>query len=614
MWNRIGSLIVALGVLAAWAAPAAAASAMRLTIEPQSLGVGDDALATVTIDGKASMQPELVGADGFDVAGRSTQSSVQWINGSLSVSRQIVFTLRARREGRFNIAAAAGRNGADRSNAVAVVVVAGSAGAQRGAPPARPNGPPAAPPAPDREQRGKPFFIQAVVRPTTAYPGQQVTVEYDLHVRADVQAEKFELDSAPEFVGFTQRELPSSTKLAFVDETIGGTAYRATPVKRYALFPMAPGEGTVGGFGMRIQYVRRSDRPGRNLDPFAMFPSLMRERDVAEVASDPVKITVQPLPTEGQPPDFNGAVGRYDIKAEVDRTDVPVGEPFTLNLTISGDGDVETVHRPKENVDANLRVYSDKDRAEVTPTFDKIAGKKIFETIFIASAPGNYEIPALRLPYFDPDARQYKTAASAPVAVRATGEAQAGASKSLQVVSREAVELRGRDLRYIRRDKPALQMRSTAWAAQPILWIALALWPLLAAGVVIYQIRQGRLRADRGAYRSRRALKEARQRLQAARAAIDGDPAQFYAEIHRAVIGFIADKLDAAAPGLSRGDLARSLQEKGLRPESLARLDALWGEADAVRFGGQAAAPEARRASLENAGRLLADLVQELTR
>jgi hypothetical protein len=280
---------------------------------------------------------------------------------------------------------------------------------------------------------------------------------------------------------------------------------------------------------------------------------------------------------------------------------------------VSGEGNVETVRRPTLPLDANLRVYSEKDHAEMTPNFDKVTGEKTFEVILIASAPGEYEIPPVRLPYFDPAERQYREAASAPLHLKVTGDAQQGNARQLTTITREAVELRGKDLRYIRRDKNSVRLQGTALAASPVVWALLALWPLIVLAIIGGQIRPGPPPADRRTYRSRRAMKEAKLRLKAAQELMaDADPTRFHAELHRAVIGFVADKLDAAAPGLDRAALLASLRAKGIPPEPLEWLDQLWREADGVRFGGITADAAARHAALDKARRLLERLGEEL--
>jgi hypothetical protein len=610
-WIKTGSALGAMALMLALASVAFAAPVeIRLSVQPTVVPVDDVLHAQVEVTGQRNGRVSLKTGDGLEIVGTSSQSHVNFINGQLSVSRATVFTLRARRQGTFNVVAEMAAAGKTlRSNAVTVTV----GRAAPAAPPPAPNAPPAAN-RPDGAE-GKMFFVQPVVKPTDPVLGRQVTVEYYLYVRDDVQLEDADLAHMPEFVGFTQHELPTASSLVFQPQTVNGAGYRVALLKRFALFPTSVGEQTIGSMGVRLQYAA-ADTRRRHDGPFGgMFPLLLREREVIDLESPPVKIKVLPLPTAGQPPDFAGAVGRFAAKAEVDRADAPAGEPFTLKVTVSGEGNLDTIRRPKLALDNNLRVYSEKDRTEPTAGFDKFSGQKIFETILIAGAPGEYQIPAVRLPYFDPEAGEYREAVTSPLAVTITGEASATAPKQLTAISREAVELRGRDLRYIRRDRTALQSRREPLGAKPWVWFALGAWPLIVAGVVVWQVRQGRLRADRRSYRSRRALKEARQRLRASRDLLRSpEAAPFYTELHRAVLGFIADKLDAAAPGLERAELLSSLHDKGVREESLTLLDELWREADAVRFGGMAAEAAVRRASLQRADDLLAALGEELTK
>lgn len=613
--TRTGSLIAAaVLVCLLTAAPVVAQGAkLRLSVQPTSVATGDTFQAIVAMEGKSGAAPELLGADGIEIVGTSTQSNVTFVNGQLSVNRQFVYTLLAQSAGRYTLVASArGRGRETRSNPVVVTV-----GNSAAAPPPPPPAAAPAPSGPPDEQAvdvgGKMFAIQATIKPTDPVVGGQVIVEYYLYVRDNVDAEKYELNALPDFVGFTQHELPTSNTLNFTQQSIDGRLYQVAMIKRFAVFSAAAGEQTIGSLGMRIQYVKRGERRSSR-DPFdGMFPSFFRERSVTEVTSPPVKIDVRPLPAENRPADFAGAVGRMQIRAELDRIEIPVGEPFTMKIVVSGEGNIETMRRPTLPLDANIRVYSEKDRAEMTPNFDKVTGEKIFEEILIAAAPGEYEIPPVRLPYYDPTERQYKEAATVPLRIKVTGDAQQGNARQLTTLTREAVELRGKDLRYIRRDKQSVRQRQAALAASPVVFVLLGMWPVLVLGVIVYQLRRGRLRADRRSYRSRRAMKEAKLRLKTAQELLAGaEPAKFHAELHRAVIGFIADKLDASAPGLDRVALLSSLREKGIRPEPLDLLDRVWREADAVRFGGLTVDESARREALDNARRLLAQLGEEL--
>ncbi len=59
------------------------------------------------------------------------------------------------------------------------------------------------------------------------------------------------------------------------------------------------------------------------------------------VAGAALTLRVLPLPDEGRPPEFNGAVGRFTVSAKASRTSLAVGDPLTLWLKIKGDGNVQ---------------------------------------------------------------------------------------------------------------------------------------------------------------------------------------------------------------------------------------------------------------------------------
>ena len=606
-WIKTGSLVLV--VLLAMLAATAVRADDRITIHvrPTVVLQGDVLEVRVATAGRLGKRPRLRGAAGFDVLGSSEQSNVQFINGTLQVSREFVYTLRALKTGKHSLRAVVEIGGKPvRSKPVRVRVVS-----QQASPPMQtPSGDKAQTAAP---KRGEPYFVDT--RLSNAHPmvGELVLVEYRIYLREDVRPtrDSFTISEMPEFVGFTSHELPKSNRLNFEDETIDGVAYRGALLRRFVVFPAAAGEQALGTMQVKFRHLGSRQR---HRDPLFDMP-FFQGRQVAVADSRAVAISVQPLPTAGRPAGFSGLVGNFKFTTELDRSQVAAGEPFTLTMLVEGEGNLEVLSRPKLDLPPGLRVYSDKDNTEMSSGVANISGKKTFETILIAAAPGEYEIPPLRIAYFAPREKAYQELIGRPLEVRVSEQVNGAASQNLPVISREAVELRGRDLRYIHRDKDSLRRASSPPAASPVVWALLALWPLLVAMVILLQIRHGRLRADRGTYRSRRAMREAKTRLTEARRLIGADDsAAFYAELHRAVLGFVADKFDAAAPGLERDEVAALLRERHVADELIQVIQDVWHEADAARFAGLAVDTTKRREALDRARLLLVDLAEELDR
>src|SRR5262249_10907865 len=94
----------------------------------------------------------------------------------------------------------------------------------------------------------------------------------------------------------------------------------------------------------------------RGMDAFfdQFFPG---DTKAVEVRSEPTRLTVLPLPEQGKPADYAGAVGRFEFGLEAKPTELDVGDPITLRMEISGSGNLATVSAPPLPADDRFRTY-----------------------------------------------------------------------------------------------------------------------------------------------------------------------------------------------------------------------------------------------------------------
>jgi hypothetical protein len=140
------------------------------------------------------------------------------------------------------------------------------------------------------------------------------------------------------------------------------------------------------------------------------------------VTGAPLALEVRPLPEEGRPREFDGAVGRFSVRAEVDRTSVNTAEILKLTLSIEGEGSMDSVSPPRLDL-PGFHVYGRIDAQ----------GKRSF-TYDIAPVSVVTEVPPIPFAFFDPGVAAFRVVRTAPipldvrgaVAPRATGPWAAG--------------------------------------------------------------------------------------------------------------------------------------------------------------------------------------------
>jgi hypothetical protein len=136
------------------------------------------------------------------------------------------------------------------------------------------------------------------------------------------------------------------------------------------------------------------------------------------VATDPLKLEILPLPKEGRPASFAGAVGQFDIDALVANPRPSPGDPLNLIVKIGGKGNFKGMGPPVLTETSGWRSYPPGDKFEGTDDLS-YAGVKSFDYTLIAQEPKTAS-PGCEFSYFDPVVAKYVTLATKPLPVTAS--------------------------------------------------------------------------------------------------------------------------------------------------------------------------------------------------
>lgn len=439
-----------------------------------------------------------------------------------------------------------------------------------------------------------------------AYAGEQVL--YTLRI---IPGEGVQSINLPQDL---QKRVGEKFYFRQVDEEIVRTTAvvdgREVPVfdVRIALFPLIAGPAVLEG--IPVEYRRL--RPGPP-DPMSMFDAFFgggASLVTQTATAAPLRLQVLPLPP-GAPEGFTGSVGRYSLRASLDKAVTPAGEPVTLTVTIRGDGQPKSITRPVLPDLPGFEIYEPEESGGSAPEGAVLWTTRTFRYVLIPGREGNLELGKVSFPYFDPARRTYALAESAPLSLRVT-PGKPGAPAVPFAAPRTIADV-GSDIRHIRtgdfrlRDDASLPHRGGGFVALALLA------PLAFAGAFFLARRNARLKTDAAWSRRSRAGAERRRRLKAAREALEkGAPREFYRALSEAVIAFPSDKLNREFRGLRLGEAAAILAEKGAGAESVSAYDALLQRCDLVQFAGMNPAAEEMRRDLDAAESLLERLDKEL--
>lgn len=552
------------------------------TVRESRVTVGGEIVLSVVVAGsglRSLPDPELPQIQRAAVypAGKSTSISTSIVNGRLSTTRSVThnYVIIPEQEGQLTIGSiTVTHSGKTKRTAPITVTVAPAGKAYSGK--AREPSREAAP----RETGGKDVLVELVTDRQRAYVNEQLILTFRFYTRVGLLGQ-------PEYVppattGFWVEPLP---KQPSYETVVDGSTYLVLEV-RSAVFPTRSGTLTIEPATLRCVIEEADPFFGR--DPFdrfrrGVFGMLDRGREV-RLRTDPVEVEVLPLPAEGVPASFGGAVGQYRMTMKADRTGVRQGEPVTLKISITGRGNVNTVSAPSIPEVAGMRSYDSGSHVNTEGSVGGLEGEKVYERVVVPEASGDFSIGPAEFSYFDPRLGEYRTLTAGPIQVSVSpGPVAIGPrpelpeKREIRLLSRDVRHICTGDLGLARREVPPYR---SGW------FLALQVVPLGAyLGALGYQRHRERLRQDVGYARLRRADRTARRRLTSARRHLaEPDGLAFCSALEKATREFVGDKFNLATVGMTYGELERSLQSRGIPYAIIAELVECLQACDRARF------------------------------
>lgn len=560
-----------------------AAMAQTLTgSAPSHVAAGEQFRLTYTVntqdvsDFRAGNIPEelevLIGPN------RSMQSSYQMINGHTSSSSSITYTyiIRATKNGTFTIPPAhvvvGGKSIA--SNSLTVKVSGSSSAGAGGSSRQRSND--------DGEIRdagsqisGSDLFIKVSANKKRVHEQEPILLTYKVYTLVGLTSLRGDM---PDLKSFYTQEVDLPQQKSFSIETLNGRPYRTTTWSQYVMFPQMTGKLEIPSITFEGIVVQQN----RNIDPFeAFFNGGSGYVEVKKKIQAPgIEIQVDPLPT--RPANFSGGVGKFNISAQLDKTEIKANDPVSMRVIVSGIGNLKLIKQPVVNFPKDFDKYEPKITDKTKLTSNGIEGSMIYDILVVPRHQGKYEIPPVEFTYFDTSANAYKTIKSESFTLDVARGSGTGAVNDFSQTDLQELT---KDIRYIKTGDTRQHSLDEFFFGSTAYWISLTVLALIFISLFVIFRQRAIDNANITKMRGKKANKVATKRLKnAARLMAANKPGAFYDEVLRALWGYVGDKLNIPVEQLSHDNISQRLSERNVGEETISQFIGALDECEFERY------------------------------
>jgi hypothetical protein len=303
------------------------------------------------------------------------------------------------------------------------------------------------------------------------------------------------------------------------------------------------------------------------------------ERQPLSLNSPSATFEVLPLPEEGKPADFSGTLGRFDFDVSVGPKTLSVGDPITLKMSITGQGNFDTVQAPRLAATEGFKVYD--------PDVKMTDGSKTFEQIIMPTDATVTEVPALEFSFFDTRSGTYKTVRKGPFPITVQ-EAEGGKLQIVEMPDKSSKpvlrEVLGRDIIYVKQTPGRMRRIGSYMYAKASFISSQGAMLIGFIGFAFYADRKKRLETDIQYRRRFHAPRKAKKGIQKARSLLDKNAVDFYDAVFKTLQEYLGDLFHLPSGGITTDIVDSELRQRAIPDDILDALKTIFSDCDMVRY------------------------------
>ena len=419
----------------------------------------------------------------------------------------------------------------------------------------------------------------AEVSKSNPFLNEAITIVYKLYVSNDVSITRSwqELDT-PKFQDFWSQYIEEKREQQIYETTYEGKPYRYVILKKAVLYPQKTGELTIEPLTLDVPI----DVQGNTRD---IFGRRRMTRVNRTISAGKRIINVKPLPTEGRPDNFSGAVGNFNFGVSVNKTMLDANEALELKIRTKGIGNLKLFNLPSLTLPSSLEVYEPVRDNKVAINIKGMNGFISDTYTIIPQYKGSYPIRPISFSYFDVTSAKYKTIISDEIVVKVqNGPVPNQLTEVNKSLSTENVlSLTNNQFKYIKTSTKFISINDLVFFKTFKFWCLLSIpFVFIPIIILIGNTRRKRLNDIEGR-RYRIATRLAKKYLSEAKNNI-GKQELFYDSLERALHNYLKAKLAIVTSEFSKEKIIELLTDRKVERNVVSDFEGLLKSCEFARY------------------------------
>ena len=397
------------------------------------------------------------------------------------------------------------------------------------------------------------LHLVAEVSKRNPYVNEPITIVYKLYFAQNVNPTDVDVVDMPKYNDFWSYnvDIPNRDVATSIYK---GERYNLVEWRKVVLYPQRAGKLEIKPLSLDVTVnVPTGKRDFFQRVIYTQVPKL--------VSAGNLNINVKPLPSEGQPDNFSGAVGDFSIALSTTKKQLKANESLQAKVKISGRGNLRLFSLPKLQTPSAIEQYEPESKENIRSNLSGMSGSVTQSYTLVPQYQGKYPIPAVEFSFFNPKAKRYETVKSAEQLVDVTEGPSV--NRAVNPATPSAAVSIDTPFKFIALDTSFVAISPSVFFGSAMfygLWISpLGLLLLFA----IYARRQRKQMGDTEGVRMRTANRMARKYLSEAKRNLNSSD-EFYVALERALHNYLKAKLKMETADFSKEKIKNILSQIGV--------------------------------------------------